>query len=81
MIPSVNPCRYLTIGEIKKKIQEDNFTYRSVRVASKIKAINGFRAEVEDPFSEGSTLMVDIYLLKLKTLEAGMLVEFIGEIE
>jgi len=52
-----------------------------VRVASKIKAINGFRAEVEDPFAEGNTLMVDIYLTKQKTLEAGMLVEFIGEIE
>ena len=81
MIPVVQPCRYLTIAEIKKRILEDNFTYRSVRVASKIKAINGFRAEVEDPFSEGTTLIVDIYLLKLKTLEVGMLVEFIGDIE
>ena len=36
-IPTADPCRFITISEIKKRIIEDNFNYKSVRILGKIK--------------------------------------------
>ena len=36
-IPQTDPCRFITISEIKERIKNDNFAYKSVRIIGKIK--------------------------------------------
>ena len=38
-IPQLDACRFITIGQINKRIKEDNFQYKSVRVYGKIKEL------------------------------------------
>ena len=52
MIPNVPHCRFITIGQILQKIQEDSFTYKEVRFAGKVKSLIGETAEVEDLFDD-----------------------------
>ena len=35
-IPQLDSCRFITLPQIKKRIQEDNFQYKSVRVLGRI---------------------------------------------
>jgi hypothetical protein len=36
-IPQLDPCRFISLPQIKKRIAEDNFSYKSVRVLGKLK--------------------------------------------
>ena len=82
MIPTVAQCRFITISQIRQRIADDNFTYKSVRLAGKVKEVfENFRCLVEDPSDETQTIEVNTYLFKFKTLTVGNIYEFLGEIE
>ena len=85
MIPQLPHCRFITIKEINQKSLEDNFTYKSFRVAGKVKTYfaDQYLVELEDIFNdqEDQTLLVNIFALKSKIIEAGKVYEFMGEIE
>lgn len=40
MIPQVEPCRFMTIAQIRQKVADDSFQYNSVRVVAKVVSIN-----------------------------------------
>ena len=39
-LPQLDSCRFLTIEQIRQRISDDNFTYKSVRVLAKIKQLH-----------------------------------------
>ena len=39
----MDSCRFITIAEIKKRIKEDNFTYKSVRIIGKLKMLQDIK--------------------------------------
>ena len=83
MIPQVEPCRFITIGQVRERIQNDAFQYNSVRMFAKVKSYQPQQHKliVEDPNDPSQTMNVDSYLLKGKLLEVGKTYEFMGEIE
>lgn len=83
MIPQVEPCRFMTIATINKKVADNSFSYNSVRVVGKVSAITpqAFRLVAEDPSDPTQTIDIDIFLLKGKQIEKGKIYEFLGEIE
>ena len=38
-LPQLDSCRFITINEINKRMKEDNFTYKAVRVLGKLKQL------------------------------------------
>ena len=83
MIPQVEPCRFMTIAQIRQRIEDDAFQYNSVRVVAKVQSYNPqqHKAIVEDPNDPKQIIQVDSYLLKGKLIEMGKMYEFLGEIE
>ena len=83
MIPQVEPCRFITIAQIQQRIADDDFTYKSVRVAAKVQSYQPqkYSLIVEDPNDSSQTIRVDSFLLKGKLIEIGKQYEFLGEIE
>ena len=51
MIPQVEPCRFMTIAQIRQKIADDSFQYNSVRVIAKVKTMSPqtYKLVAEDP--------------------------------
>ena len=83
MIPQVEPCRFMTITQIRQKIADDSFQYNSVRVIAKVKTMSPqtYKLVAEDPNDTNQTITVDFYLLKQKQIERGKIYEFLGEVE
>ena len=83
MIPQVEPCRFLSIAQIHRKVAEDSFAYNSVRVVGKVTAVTpqAHRLEAEDPAEPSEKLTIDYFLLKNTQIEKGKIYEFLGEIE
>ena len=84
MIPTVEPCRFMTIAQIRQKVADDAFQYSSVRVVAKIlsrSAHNYNSIVLEDPFDPSQTLQADSYLVKGKETQVGKIYEFLGEVE
>ena len=83
MIPQVEPCRFMSIAQIHRKVADDSFAYKSVRVIGKVVKITPqmHRLEAEDPGDPTQSLVVDIFLLKHREIEKGKIYEFLGEIE
>lgn len=38
-IPQLDSCRFITLANIKNRIAEDNFQYKSVRVLGRVKSL------------------------------------------
>ena len=38
-IPQLDPCRYITLSNLKNKIAEDSFSYKSCRILGKVKQL------------------------------------------
>ena len=83
MIPTVEPCRFTSIEQIRQKIDQDDFQYKAVRVVGKICDMKpqSHKLTIEDPNNADYTLLVDYYLLKQKEILPGQLYEFMGEVE
>ena len=73
MIPQVAHCRYATIQQIKQKISDDSFTYKSVRVAGRVRSFKPdlHLVVLEDLFSDYNILQVNVSQLKNKIIEDG----------
>ena len=54
----MEPCRFLSIAQIHRKVAEDSFAYNSVRVVAKVVSITpqAYRLEAEDPTEPSQTL-------------------------
>ena len=83
-IPSLDACRFITISQIKARIEEDNFKYTAVRVHGKVLKLqddeNGM-CIFQNLTNEEDTLMIDTYLIsKVGSLEVGKTYEMLGEI-
>ena len=86
VIPVLDGCRYTTIAQIKERIEQDNFTYKSVRILGKIRQLQDQTTgmavfESVDQGDESNEIMVDTYQLKNRSLEVGKTYELLGEIE
>ena len=73
MIPTLDSCRFITVPELKQRVAQDNFTYKSVRVLCKIKVLQdpetGYAVleqveEQDGPTSGEHMLNADTYNLK-----------------
>ena len=68
MIPTVEPCRFMTITQIHQKVADDAFEYKSVRVVAKVASITpqAFKLVAEDPNDPSQSISVEYFLLKHK---------------
>ena len=83
MIPQVEPCRFMTIAQIRQKVADDDFQYNSVRVVGKVVQMipQAYKLLAEDPNDSNQTITVEHYLLKHRDIQKGKVYEFLGEIE
>ena len=81
MIPTFDSCRFITIADIKQRIESDTFKYKSVRVVGKIRVLqdqNTGKCIIE---SDGGEFHVNLYKIKNRQHQVGETYEFFGEIE
>ena len=83
MIPTVEPCRFMTIAQIRQKVADDSFQYNSVRVVGKVTSITpqAHKLVLEDPNDATQNIIVEVFLLRTRQIEKGKIYEFLGEIE
>ena len=64
-VPQIDSCRFISAKNIKERIAQDNFQYKSVRVIGKIKLLQnelGYTV-IED---EGDEMLVNSYNVRDK---------------
>ena len=83
MIPKVEPCRFMTIAQIRQNVLNDDFEYNSVRVVAKVKNVTpqSYKLVAEDPNDASQIISIDYFLLKGRQIEKGKIYEFLGEVE
>ena len=89
-IPHAEPCRFITIEEIKERMKNDNFSYKQVRIFGKIKQLQDQKTglcvfssivEAKDYNPEKHEILVDTFNCRFRQLEVGKKYEFLGEID
>eukprot|EP00347_Sterkiella_histriomuscorum_P024523 403330811 len=79
-IPQLDSCRFITLPQLKQRIANDNFSYKSCRILGKVKILqneHGFTVIEQDD----EEFVVNSFLVKDKNLEIHKIYEFLGEIE
>ena len=82
-IPQADPCRFITISEIKQRILDDNFAYKAVRIIGKIKQLQDAATGLcvfEGLEASKDTILVDTFDVRRVAFEVGKVYELLGEI-
>ena len=84
MIPQVDACRFASVSQIAQKVENDDFTYKSVRTVGKVVRTNEKHVVwIADPLEGdmGCELKVNAFLVKGSLIEQGKVYEFLGDVE
>lgn len=79
-IPQLDSCRFITLPQIKERIAQDNFQYKTTRILGKIKLLqndHGYTVIEQDD----EEFIVNTFMVRDKNLEVNKIYEFLGEIE